>query len=250
MMSEKAMKSWPILAVAALAAVCGCGDKNDQSPLAAAPAGNPGAAAAVATELEPTGTALAGVPVTEDPLAPTPDLVTVASGYDYTVAMNPWGLRGSETFFHREQLVYRLFDESGGWSNYYEPPELPPITSDVVVRPTPLWRLSGIIIGDAVLALLDMGGGTVIEIRPGSRIPNTDWWVVAIDEDSATLRRPGNIQPNEVVVYLESRIPTLGGGGTGGGGAPAGGGGAPLGGPAAPDGGPAGMPGAPDGIDN
>jgi hypothetical protein len=110
-----------------------------------------------------------------------------------------------------------------------DPEDEPP-----VYEPVPNWRLSGVLIGSGVMALLDTGP-TTYEIRPGMQIPGTEWRVVAIDSDRALLARDGNKLPKEFYVGLSGPITgdgvTVAGGGTGGNaGGPAGGGGNPRGG--------------------
>jgi hypothetical protein len=65
-----------------------------------------------------------------------------------------------------------------------------------VVEPQPYRRLSGIVVGDSVLALIVMGDGAGPQIiRPGLRIPNSPWRVISIDEEQAVLRRDGDVLP-------------------------------------------------------
>jgi hypothetical protein len=103
------------------------------------------------------------------------------------------------------------------------------------------------VVGDSVLALIDMGNGTTELIRPGQRIPGSEWTVVSIDEEKAILRRGGNRLPRQVTVRLELPPPGFGGGGNTGGfpGGPTGPGG-PPGGPGMPPGGPGAAPGGGD----
>jgi len=70
-----------------------------------------------------------------------------------------------------------------------------------------------------------MGNGAEPDvIRPGSKIPNSDWTVESIDREKAVLVRGGNAEPHRIVVRLESPPPGMGGGGIGGPGAGGGGG--------------------------
>jgi hypothetical protein len=102
-------------------------------------------------------------------------------------------------------------------------------------EPQPYRRLAGVIVGDSVLALIDMGDGQLKLIRPGQDIDG--WHVESIDSDKAILTRGGNRLPHQVVVRLESPLPgSIGGrggagGGAGGAGQPGGGGGGPAGAP-------------------
>jgi hypothetical protein len=90
--------------------------------------------------------------------------------------------------------------------------------------------LAGILIGETITALIDMGDNSGLQtIRPGQEIRsgNTTWVVQSIDEEKAILRRKeGNIRPKYVVVRLEDSASAANPAPTGGGSAnPRGGGG-------------------------
>lgn len=164
-------------------------------------------------------------------------------GQSFVPRNDPFALLAEEKSFEARQLSERVLSDSGGWRFDYEEP--PPKDDVEVQEPQPYRRLAGVIVGESVLALIDMGDGRLEIIRPGQRIPNSEWTVVSIDEDKAILRRPGNRLPRQIVVRLESPPTGFGGGGTQGGGP--GGPGAPQGGPGGPGmppgrGGPGGMP--------
>ncbi len=148
-------------------------------------------------------------------------------GQSFEPRLDPFALLAEERAFEIRQTSERFLSETGFSFDYEEPPP----TVDVEVQePQPYRRLAGIIVGESVLALIDMGDGRLEIIRPGQRIPNSEWTVVSIDEDKAILRRPGNRLPRQVVVRLES--PPVGfGGGPQRGGAAGGRPGAPGGGP-------------------
>jgi bifunctional DNA-binding transcriptional regulator/antitoxin component of YhaV-PrlF toxin-antitoxin module len=80
--------------------------------------------------------------------------------------------------------------------------ELPADEVAEVIEPQPFRRLAGIMVGDSVLAIIDMGDGNLQIVRPGQQIPGTEWTVASIDEEKAVLRRSGNKKPKEVVVPL------------------------------------------------
>jgi hypothetical protein len=173
-------------------------------------------------------------------------------GQSFTPRNDPFALLAEERAFHINQSSERVLSEAGGFSFDYEEP--PPAVDVEVQEPQPYRRLAGVIVGESVLGLIDMGDGRPLEIiRPGQRIPNSEWTVVSIDEEKAILRRSGNRLPRQIVVRLESPPfnPNQGGGGApggpgfgpGGGGAPGRPGGA---GPGRPGGGgPAGIGGEP-----
>jgi hypothetical protein len=155
----------------------------------------------------------------------------IASTARYGYRSNPFALSSDELRFDELQASERFLSESGHFANSFELPE--DKAEDVVTQEEqPYRRISGIVIGDAVYAILEENGRSTI-IRPGSKIPDTNWTVVAINRDGVTLRRSGNIQPNEITVRLEVAPPGMGGGAMG---APSGanGAGAKGGGLAAP----------------
>lgn len=193
-------------------------------PVAAAPAPAPGAPGAAAS---PVASA-------------KPDIFSVARAMSFGARANPFALLGSEVSFDRLQTAARIIDETGGWRSDFVPQ--PDVQEDAVKEQIaiPNWRLAGVIVGDAVVALLDMGT-TVVEIRPGAAIPETEWVCISIDNESAVLRHRRDVQPKEITIFLAAQIfgtPAVGGGlgdGVGGSGGP----GMP-GAPGSPDGDPSG----------
>lgn len=116
---------------------------------------------------------------------------------------DPFALTPAEKAFERAQQAERFFQETGGFGAEFEVKEAQPVP--VTIEPQPYRRLSGIVVGDgSILALLDMGDGQWLLVRPGQEIPNTNWRVISINEERALLRRPGNVLPREISVRLES----------------------------------------------
>ena len=112
----------------------------------------------------------------------------------------------------------RIFQQVGGGAFFPDvfTPQVPVIKPEIV-EPQPFRRLSGVLVGDSVMAIIDMGNGQPSQvIRPGMQIPNSPWKVISIDSDKAVLRRSGNIKPTEIIVHLQG--PQAGGGDNGGGG--------------------------------
>ena len=124
---------------------------------------------------------------------------------------DPFDLLPNEKLYEGQQMAAYFATTYGGWPLFYPGPLPPPPTPQV--EPQPHRRLAGILIGDSVTALIDMGDGTLREIHPGEEIAGTEWTVASIDEEKAVLRRtvPGKL-PAEVIVRLESG-PSEGGGG-------------------------------------
>lgn len=184
-------------------------------------------------------TSLAGVPEA----APTTaaDVKALTALKSFTKRPDPFALKSNERQFDRDQEALRVFGETGFTVQYQEPEEEAPKQEDIP-EPQPYRRLAGVVVGDSILALIDMGNGQLEVIRPGQQIPNSEWRVISIDSEKAVLRRNGNRTPRQIIVRLESPPPGMGGGGMGQpGGMPGGPGG--FGGP----GGGPGRPGAPGG---
>lgn len=167
------------------------------------------------------------------PVAPAADIFTVARGMGFASRRDPFALMRGEINFDREQTAARLLNESGTWRTDYEPQ--PDVEEDSFREPVPApnWRVSGVVISDSVLALIDTGT-RVYDVRPGQTVPETEWVVVAIDEESVLLRHRRDVEPKEVRINLQSQIFGIPGadGGQGGGGqfGPGGGQGGPQGG--------------------
>lgn len=240
------MKTNFSLAVLSLGAIVlvGCGAGGDTETPPAPVAANPAAP-------EMTFANLPGLPVA---MVADPDkvfhqqaqLVAEVSGRPRP---DPFALKPAEKRFDTNQTAARLFGQMGSFTVVYEPPQETAVGTVPQMEPQPYRRLSGIIVGDSVYAILENGTGTPEIIRPGMRIPNTEWTVVSIDQDKAVLRRNGNVLPKTVVVRLESPPAGMAGNsgtngrppGMGNPGGPPGGFGRP-GGPTGP-GRPGGMPG-------
>ncbi len=123
---------------------------------------------------------------------------------------DPFALTGYEKSFDYSQQAERVFGEIGGFPTYVQPTE--PVAPQVVVEPQPYRRLSGVVVGDSVLAIIEMGEGKQPElIRPGMKVPHSEeWTVVSIDQDKAVLRRNGNVLPKEIEVRLETAPADMG----------------------------------------
>lgn len=214
----------------------------DAVPLkVSAEAGIPLQASTPAAAVPTTGTAPAAGAAAVPPAVPAgPDIFTLARASSFGARSNPFALLGSEIAFDRNQTAARIIDETGGFRSDFTPQ--PDVEEEAVKEQIqyPNWRLAGVIVGDAVIALLDMGT-RVVEIRPGAPVPETEWICISIDNESAVLRHRRDVQPKEVTIYLAAQIfGSPAGGGAGGPGAPVGSGGPPGGGR---PGGPQGPPG-------
>lgn len=146
---------------------------------------------------------------------PTPPIETASVGFPisqgiYMVQLmplhprpDPFALLPNEEKYEHQQMAAYFATTYGGWPNFYPGP--PPEPAPPEIEPQPHRRLAGILIGESVTALIDMGDGSLKEIHPGDVIPGSEWTVVSIDDEKAVLRRtvPGKL-PNEVIVRLES----------------------------------------------
>ncbi len=204
------------LAVLALAVV-GCGGGAASAPVTAAPAATP-----KPVNFEPNVDA--GVPVTQSAdAAEYVKLAAVTSGKypKHDANGSAFKLRGSELEYEAQQGMERVFSSSGFAVEYEEQEVIPPVAR---FEAAPFRRLSGIVVGVSVIALLEMLDGTTMLIRPGMAIPGTQWVVQSIDEEKAIMRRntKENVQPKLVVVRLETApigtgfAPPIGGPGQGG----------------------------------
>ncbi len=217
-------------------AAMGCANLDSAVP----PADATQTAAIVKQSKEFKPVAEAGVP---PDTAPPTEWATLLASHAFSTRPDPFALHPKEVAYEHQQAMERAFSTTGGFSVNF----IPTVETVVlpVVEPQPYRRLAGVIVGDSVLALIDMGDGRIQLIRPGQVIEG--WTVASIDADKAILRRSGNRLPHEVIVRLESApfgAPNQGGsrnapgtsgpgGGTpggpnkGGGGKPAGGGSTP-----------------------
>ncbi len=175
--------------------------------------------------------ALAGVhkDMTKSMADPTRLAMIINATSRYGHRQDPFALDQSEINFDKSQAAEKIYIDGGSFGSLYELPDSKVPGEGVQPEPQPYRRLSGILIGDSVLAILEENGKSTI-IRPGMMIPDTNWRVVSIDKDKAVLRREGNTLPREVEVRLEIGFPT-GGGSSNPGGNPGGNPGAPGGGP-------------------
>lgn len=179
----------------------------------------------------------AGVPVTQS--SDPSKIAALKNRYAHLQRRRPdtaFFLRGFEQTFDDQQSAERLLGSAGGFGTFYEEPVV--VSTPPITEPQPYRRLSGIVVGDSVVAILEFGDGRTLIVRPGEQIDGTPWRVISINEERAVLRRSGNVLPREISVRLESPPPGFG---------PATGGGQPGGFPGGP-GGPGGFPGGPGGF--
>jgi hypothetical protein len=112
---------------------------------------------------------------------------------------------GEERAFDMSQRTESVLNSLGGYAVVIEATFGGETDVRPVVEPVPNWRLSGTLIGQGVMALLDTGRITY-EIRPGMMVPGTEWRVVSIDADRALLARDGAKLPKQFWVGLSGPI--------------------------------------------
>lgn len=217
----KGYKKWIGCAVLAglTVGLVGCGSSADS---VAAPAALP--MPKDITE-SPQLSAEAGVPLPETADPTFAETRKIAEEKPFAVRGDAFALLGPEKVFDRQQRSELLFGKLQGFSVEWEPPVEKPDPEEER-EPQPYRRLAGILLGDAVMALIEMENGQTYQVRPGQQIPDSEWSVFSIDSEKAILRRKGNKLPREIAVPLESRRSGGGGGGGSDSGQPAGGGGA------------------------
>jgi hypothetical protein len=181
----------------ALAAIGGCHHKDaDETSLNERPFNNPKVEASRVD---------AGLP-----LGASNDMTRWSKLYmarKYTPRTDPFALMPIEENYERRQQAERFLGEQGGFQSVLlDPPDDTDTTVAPEVEPQPHRRLAGILYGESVLAIIDMGDGRALQIvRPGQKVPGSEWTVVSIDQEKAILHRGGRKLPHEVVVRLESK---------------------------------------------
>jgi hypothetical protein len=201
-------KNLPV-ALLVCTALAGCGGGGAAAPAGAPPAAPPATAAATAKDQPVLIEADAGVPVS--PSDPSKLQATLTAMKTTPPRPDPFALLPVEVSYERKQLAENLAAMGGTWGMLYEAPA--EVETEPVTEPQPYRRLAGVLIGDSVSALLDMGNGSLVQVHPGQRIAGTEWMVQSIDSDKAILRRVGSKKlPREVVVRLESPPPGAGSG--------------------------------------
>jgi hypothetical protein len=107
----------------------------------------------------------------------------------------------------------------------------PPIKQPVTIREEPALRVSGIMTGDGVFAILEQSGGKVDIVKPGSSVDigvsggSRTYRVSAIKDDTVTLESvEGNVTFQQIVPLTDAPIGTTAGSFGGGIGGPGGGG--------------------------
>jgi hypothetical protein len=117
---------------------------------------------------------------------------------------DPFSLEPPEQQYEIKQTNARIFATTGAFFPSLFVPKQEQVQIEYT-EPQPYRRLAGVLVGDSVMAIIDMGDGRPMEvIRPGMQIPNSPWRVISIDEEKAVLKRSGNVKPKEIVVRLET----------------------------------------------
>ena len=195
-MNNRRLREFCCLPLLALAAG-GCANLDNVVP--ASTGAKPHSAKILNEIKDYTPPADAGVPV--QPLGdPATTWKSLIASHAFTARRDPFSLHPKERAFDAAQAMERVFSSTGGWSVRFVPKT--EVAFIPRAEPQPYRRLAGVIVGDSVLALIDMGDGRLELIRPGQMIRG--WRVASIDSEKAILRRGGSVMPHEVVVRLES----------------------------------------------
>ena len=194
-MGEKNRSSRTLWHLAGFLVLAGTGCQNivDEVPQAKPFRGPP--------QVLATQNAKAGVSV---PAGPVTLITQQVVGYKVAPRPDPWALQHIENQYEVKENNERIFATTG---SFFGPVFIPKPESVQIehVEPQPFRRLAGVLVGDSVMAIIDMGDGSPMQvIRPGMQIPNSPWRVISIDSEKAILRRGGIVRPNEIVVRLQS----------------------------------------------
>lgn len=146
--------------------------------------------------------AQAAVPIAPKVAAVDPN--TLLKGKTYNSRSDAFELLSEEKEFDYQQSAERIL-ASDPWDVFVTPSLAMDEETPPQVEPVPYWRLSGVVVGNGVIALLDTGT-KVYDIRPGSTIPGTEWRVVAINSERAILARDSNKLPKQFEVGLQGPI--------------------------------------------
>lgn len=220
---------WMAAVVSALV-LAGCGPESVLDTQTASAQATPPAAGAPAAAAGYQYQSKVGVPL---PGRGDPSLIpALVASRTFSSRSDPFALLPQERSFNASQRA-ELFQQSAGWSTMFEEP-VEVVSQDDTPEPQPYRRLAGILVGDTVSAILIMENGAAHIVKPGTRIPNSPWRVVSIDEEHAVLRRAGTQKPTQIIVRLETPpggVPNPGGFGNPPGGGRPGGAGDDLGAP-------------------
>ena len=120
---------------------------------------------------QPKAAASAGVQV---PVGPPMLVVDLVRNYTPSPSRrDPFALQNIEKQYDTKQANARIAATTGA----FFPPVFVPKQEKVeidFVEPQPYRRLAGVLVGDSVMAIIDMGDGRPMEvIRPGMQIPNS-----------------------------------------------------------------------------
>jgi len=240
-----------LIAVAAVAVMMfmpSGGGEEESPPMAGSfegmPAGDtmpPGMGAPEPEEVIPV-TPVAGVAVKKRTVEGMPEGSAAYPRIRYVARADPFSVLAVERAADERARQQQLLAMLGDFQLFAEPKPKPVNPALIPVETQPYRRLSGIVRGEAVAAILEVPGvSDPVVVRPGDKVG--EWTVRSIDNEKLVLARSGDKRPNTVEVKLEALPTNLASSGGGvGAGDPTMGGMAP--GPGAGVGGPTVGPGA------
>ena len=194
----KLVRAVPVVAVMISLALTGC--VSTTTSVTGVPTGSN-----LYTAKSPPKGAEAGIPLA-DPISKH-TVQEIAHAMSVPARHDPFRLTATEVRFDRQQRTERLLTEAGGYVNLFTP------TQDIDFAPRPLqsrplWRLSGVVVSEnGIVALLDMGGGRSMVIRPGTLIDEGGFVVESLNQDRAVLRRlDQSLEPHRVTIELSGPL--------------------------------------------
>lgn len=241
-----------LIAVAAVAMMMfmpSGGGEEESTPLAGGgfegmPVGGAVPAGMQAPEEVVPVTPVAGVAVKKRTAVGMPEGSAAYPRIRYVARADPFSVLPVEKAADERARQQQLLAMLGDFQLFAEPKPKPVNPALIPVEAQPYRRLSGIVRGEAVAAILEVPGvSDPVVVRPGDKVG--EWTVRSIDNEKLVLVRSGDKRPNTVEVKLEALPANLASSGTGiGSGGPTMGGMAPGPGPGAGIGGPTVGPGA------
>jgi hypothetical protein len=117
--------------------------------------------------------------------------------------MDPFQLLPGEILYRNEKETERIIGEIGGFMPMIGKLPAPKVPPPPVFEPQPDRKFLGLMVSGHITALIKMEDGHVYAVRPGAKIPNSEWTLVYVDNTKIILRRGGEKLPKEVTIPLE-----------------------------------------------
>ncbi len=179
------------------------------------PTGNPAPTGMNPPEAEVVPvTPVAGVAVKKRTAEGMPEGSPAYPRIRYVARADPFSVLPVEKAADQRARQQQLLAMLGSFQLFAEPKPKPVNPALIPVEPQPYRRLSGIVRGEAVAAILEVPGvSDPVVVQPGDKVG--EWTVRSIDSEKLVLVRTGDKRPNTVVVKLEALPATLASSGLG-----------------------------------